>query len=126
MSFAGDISDGWHCSSPSQSRARTIRGRWADRRDGWSGPANRQAEASAEDRSRRLICSASDREEPVAHGRGNKPQRRWFRWDVAVPGYGRTPEWLPTFGRSEERRVGKECVSTCRYRWSQYHEKTKK
>src|SRR3546814_11954956 len=25
--------------------------------------------------------------------------------------------------RSEERRVGKECVSTCRYRWSPYHEK---
>src|SRR3546814_1828853 len=24
-------------------------------------------------------------------------------------------------GRSEERRVGKECVSTCRYRWSPYH-----
>src|SRR3546814_11409490 len=23
--------------------------------------------------------------------------------------------------RSEERRVGKECVSTCRARWSQYH-----
>src|SRR3546814_17820589 len=22
--------------------------------------------------------------------------------------------------RSEERRVGKECVSTCRYRWSPY------
>src|SRR3546814_12488547 len=29
-------------------------------------------------------------------------------------------------GRSEERRVGKECVSTCRSRWSQYHEKKKK
>src|SRR3546814_12540445 len=27
--------------------------------------------------------------------------------------------------RSEERRVGKECVSTCRSRWSQYHEKKK-
>src|SRR3546814_13522395 len=26
-------------------------------------------------------------------------------------------------GRSEERRVGKECVSTCRSRWSPYHEK---
>src|SRR3546814_12031814 len=26
------------------------------------------------------------------------------------------------FVRSEERRVGKECVSTCRSRWSQYHE----
>src|SRR3546814_18886429 len=23
-------------------------------------------------------------------------------------------------GRSEERRVGKECVSKCRYRWPQY------
>src|SRR3546814_17903305 len=26
-------------------------------------------------------------------------------------------------GRSEERRVGKECVSRCRTRWSPYHEK---
>src|SRR3546814_16488640 len=28
--------------------------------------------------------------------------------------------------RSEERRVGKECVSTCRSRWAQYHYKKKK
>src|SRR3546814_13893323 len=28
-------------------------------------------------------------------------------------------------GRSEERREGKECVSTCRSRWSQYHAKKK-
>src|SRR3546814_12080080 len=27
--------------------------------------------------------------------------------------------------RSDERRVGKECVSTCRSRWSPYHEKKK-
>src|SRR3546814_14558679 len=27
--------------------------------------------------------------------------------------------------RSAERRVGKECVSTCRYRWSPYHLKKK-
>ena len=26
-----------------------------------------------------------------------------------------------TPARSEERRVGKECVSTCRSRWSPYH-----
>src|SRR3546814_9585210 len=26
-----------------------------------------------------------------------------------------------TLTRSEERRVGKECVSTCRSRWSPYH-----
>src|SRR3546814_19398373 len=29
-------------------------------------------------------------------------------------------------GRSEERRVGKECVSTCRSRWSPYHYKKNK
>src|SRR3546814_20321431 len=27
--------------------------------------------------------------------------------------------------RSEERRVGKECVSSCRSRWSPYHSKKK-
>src|SRR3546814_16934391 len=27
--------------------------------------------------------------------------------------------------RSEERRVGKESVSTCRFRWSPYHKKNK-
>src|SRR3546814_19488585 len=31
------------------------------------------------------------------------------RWEVKV------------LARSEERRVGKECVSTCRSRWSTYH-----
>src|SRR3546814_11009375 len=30
-------------------------------------------------------------------------------------------ELLALVGRSEERRVGKECVSTCRSRWSPYH-----
>src|SRR3546814_10780240 len=28
--------------------------------------------------------------------------------------------WI-AWTRSEERRVGKECVSTCRSRWSPYH-----
>src|SRR3546814_16025639 len=28
--------------------------------------------------------------------------------------------------RSEERRVGKECVRTCRSRWSPYHQNTPK
>src|SRR3546814_2006202 len=30
-------------------------------------------------------------------------------------------ERVPHARRSEERRVGKECVSTCRSRWSPYH-----
>src|SRR3546814_20630352 len=50
---------------------------------------------------------------------GNDPDMRWgLRIDV-VEGTG---EFilinLPA--RSEERRVGKECVSTCRSRWSPY------
>src|SRR3546814_12935631 len=37
---------------------------------------------------------------------------RWRRFSRVVPA---------TINRSEERRVGKECVSTCRSRWSPYH-----
>src|SRR3546814_13639771 len=33
------------------------------------------------------------------------------------------PSFNSLKGRSEERRVGKECVSTCRSRWSPYHYK---
>src|SRR3546814_3023368 len=31
------------------------------------------------------------------------------------------PDEIPGTLRSEERRVGKECVSTCRSGWSPYH-----
>src|SRR3546814_14211274 len=33
--------------------------------------------------------------------------------------------WAQDIKRSEERRVGKEWVSTCRSRWSAYHHKKK-
>src|SRR3546814_1511829 len=40
------------------------------------------------------------------------------------------PPWQPSnkvrSSRSEARRVGKECVSTCRSRWSPFHSKKKK
>src|SRR3546814_2864984 len=32
-------------------------------------------------------------------------------------------EGVPLGQRSEARRVGKECVSTCRSRWARYHKK---
>src|SRR3546814_15611579 len=38
----------------------------------------------------------------------------------------RIVQWRQHIIRSEERRVGKECVSTCRYRWSPYHVKKKR
>src|SRR3546814_13465878 len=42
--------------------------------------------------------------------------------------YGYVPSLYSSQGfdaRSEERRVGKECVSTCRSRWAPYHKKKK-
>src|SRR3546814_14516992 len=38
----------------------------------------------------------------------------------------RRTKFLIAMLRSEERRVGKECVSTCSSRWSPYHSKKKK
>src|SRR3546814_16491622 len=43
-----------------------------------------------------------------------------------IPGHGdrqQSPDdaAVLSYIRSEERRVGKECVSTCRSRWSPYH-----
>src|SRR6059058_6597569 len=35
----------------------------------------------------------------------------------------RSPTSLKIVFRSEERRVGKECVTTCRSRWATYHHK---
>src|SRR3546814_20104067 len=37
------------------------------------------------------------------------------------PASGRKKARMVQSGRSEERRVGKECGSTCRSRWSAYH-----
>src|SRR3546814_20905325 len=42
-----------------------------------------------------------------------------------LPGAARAGRARAADARSEERRVGKECVSTCRSRWSPYHEKKK-
>src|SRR3546814_11550520 len=37
--------------------------------------------------------------------------------------YGKGEQASFDWNRSEERRVGKECVSKCRCRWSPYHKK---
>src|SRR3546814_19339867 len=49
---------------------------------------------------------------PALHWRARLP-------DVPVEEAQQSPVELDP--RSEERRVGKECVSTCRSRWSTYH-----
>src|SRR3546814_17167109 len=46
---------------------------------------------------------------------------QWADWlDPSVPAQD-VLRYLPKGSRSEERRVGKECVSTCRSRGSPYH-----
>src|SRR3546814_10713818 len=40
---------------------------------------------------------------------------------AVVQANGENDAFLRCLARSEERRVGKECVSTCRSRWSPYH-----
>src|SRR3546814_13932288 len=50
---------------------------------------------------------------------------RLFLTENAPHGASVSPKVKPArfipVARSEERRVGKECVSTCRSRWSPYH-----
>src|SRR3546814_4337991 len=42
-------------------------------------------------------------------------------YDLVKTYFGMEKDFDVTKARSEERRVGKECVSTCRSRWSPYH-----
>src|SRR3546814_1368370 len=76
------------------------------------------------------VCSsdlhAGPRESSAAAFGGERPvllersQQRQAGHRV-VEGIVRPEERGCRFERSEERRVGKECVSTCRSRWSPYH-----
>src|SRR3546814_17916638 len=59
----------------------------------------------------------------VAYSQNRNPSLEHDRWSIND----RLSRFLPAgFYRSEERRVGKECVSTCRSRWSPYHYKKNK
>src|SRR3546814_8339904 len=59
------------------------------------------------------VCSSDLWLLPTRGVRNDKLHRHGWR---QCPQPGDQPE-----NRSEERRVGKECVSTCRSRWSPYH-----
>src|SRR3546814_7394530 len=65
------------------------------------------------------VCSSDLAHHPQGDRRGNRPAGKWL--DRA--GLGRVHGTFCRFvrHRSEERREGKECVSTCRSRWSPYH-----
>src|SRR3546814_4419580 len=69
------------------------------------------------------VCSSDLVKQTFSHGRTNKVvvevKRRKL---IGKPGSeGAVEAKTEAPARSEERRVGKECVSTCRSRWSPYH-----
>src|SRR3546814_18043817 len=53
----------------------------------------------------------------AAHGAAAVQESTAYQWDAINQSVADTYIRL----RSEERRVGKECVRTCRSRWSPYH-----
>src|SRR3546814_16411339 len=61
-----------------------------------------------------------------ALGKFQQPPVALSSRQMAILHYLAQGETNKEIARSEERRVGKECVSTCRYRWSQSHQKKKK
>src|SRR3546814_4734793 len=57
---------------------------------------------------------------PICRGCASAPARGGSAGSVSsLSAPARRQRWRRR--RSEERRVGKECVSTCRSRWSPYH-----
>src|SRR3546814_10013694 len=62
------------------------------------------------------VCS-SDLTKSASLGR----KRALLVWLRLVVRMNLKPARAEAASRSEERRVGKECVSTCRSRWSPYH-----
>src|SRR3546814_7119184 len=65
------------------------------------------------------VCSSDLRQELAGEGGACRCQRGDHGQARADRDSSRGPDQPAQ--RSEERRVGKECVSTCRSRWSPYH-----
>src|SRR3546814_12835646 len=61
----------------------------------------------------------------IAEYRGSELSGKVLRIENKGPSEVELTEAMVAPARSEERRVGKECVSTCRSRWSPYHYKKK-
>src|SRR3546814_17685314 len=65
--------------------------------------------------------SGSKRQSDRGCRRAASPRRGIWQWERQE----NAPVARGAQGRSEERRVGKECVSTCRSRWAPSHHKNK-
>src|SRR3546814_10455306 len=70
------------------------------------------------------VCSSDLMRDDLVERRAHRRQLRRFTARLARRHQNAADDRLAALHRgirSEERRVGKECVSTCRSRWSPYH-----
>src|SRR3546814_20309758 len=75
-------------------------------------------------RNRKFGVGCKDRARPLGVGGWAHPKKvagLFEAGDAVGPGHRPVNSLVAIVQRSEERRVGKECVSTCRSRWSPYH-----
>src|SRR3546814_14591959 len=89
----------------------------------------RQHRGTVDDQCRALVPTGQD----ALSARYQAVSRLLNRLGVGIEAKGQVADALERvedeearFERSEERRVGKECVSTCRYGWSPDHLKKKR
>src|SRR3546814_15965717 len=68
---------------------------------------------------RAYVAAVSARNAEVADPVSDADMTAWSLWALAQAD--RVDPVLARVFRSEERRVGKECVSTCRSRWLPFH-----
>src|SRR3546814_5240444 len=67
------------------------------------------------------VCSSDLLAAALRHAIGEPQSETRLVSGYFVPGRAGVDALGALAARSEERRVGKECVSTCRSRWSPYH-----
>src|SRR3546814_1525218 len=79
--------------------------------------ANRVGYRVVDEADLRKLAASAHHEGVVADVLRESPQSL-TAWLEALPPGPVCALWLDEIGRAEERRVGKECVSTCRSRWS--------
>src|SRR3546814_15751829 len=107
--------------------------RW--RHQAWLG--GQQAGPDSTPRKTIVLCMPGSHVKQAGRKQSKKQETRfmhrrslmWILWPSFLVGAATSaavfamvdPLAIVFFGRSEERRVGKECVSTCRSRWSPYH-----
>src|SRR3546814_12307563 len=92
------------------------------RKNGASTSSARTVKGSILEPERQACIRRQPVDQRLPEQRARRPHAAFaFGFEQRHAGFGEHLRRRAIAGRSEERRVGKECVSTCRSRWSPYH-----